>query len=457
MARTSQPRSSQRSRSRSLGLWMNGAFVGTWTLVPHGPDTLQYDLGWTQSEQGRPLSLSLPFTPGNAPHRGDKVRAYFENLLPDSKEIRERIARRYKTGTTQAFDLLAEVGRDCVGALEILPVGASSAGVLPLQAEPLTDAQVAEVLRGATTPSTLGLLANEDDFRISIAGAQEKTALLQVDGRWCLPRGATPTTHIFKLPLGLIGGMKLDMTHSVENEWLCAMVLKAYGLPVAACRPLQIEDMKALVVERFDRVWWTSPEGDQRLIRLPQEDMCQATGVPPDAKYEADGGPGVDSIFKVLEGSMTREQDHRVFFQAQVLFWMLCATDGHAKNFSLFIRPGGRYQLTPMYDVLSAYPVLGEGPSRISPFKAKMAMSVRAKNAHWKMRDILRRHWLAVGARHGVIADNGRPAESVIDELVTRTPEVVVAVRQQLPQDFPLLLADSILGGLQDAADRLAA
>jgi serine/threonine-protein kinase HipA len=436
---------------------MNGAFVGTWSLVPHSPDVLQYDLDWTQSEQGRPLSLSLPFTPGNAPHRGDKVRAYFENLLPDSKDIRERIARRYKTGTTEAFDLLAEVGRDCVGALEILPMGVCSAGVLPLQAQALTEAQVAEVLRGTTTPNTLGLIANEDHFRISIAGAQEKTALLQVDGQWCLPRGATPTTHIFKLPLGLIGGMKLDMTHSVENEWLCAMVLKAFGLPVAACRPMQFEDMKALVVERFDRAWWASPEGDQRLIRLPQEDLCQARGVPPDAKYEADGGPGIDSVFKVLEGSMTREQDRRTFFQAQVLFWMLCATDGHAKNFSLFIRPGGRYQLTPLYDVLSAYPVLGEGPSKISPFKARMAMSVRSKNTHWKMRDILRRHWLNVGARHGVIADDGRPADSVVDDLVARTPEVVAAVRQQLPPDFPLPLSESILGGLQDAADRLAA
>ena len=281
MAESIEHRSSQRSRPRSLGLWMNGAFVGTWSLVPHSPDTLQYDLGWTQSGQGRPLSLSLPFMPGNAAHRGDKVRAYFDNLLPDSKDIRERIARRYKTGSTDAFDLLAEVGRDCVGALEILPLGTLSPGMLSLQAEPLTDAQVAEVLRGATTPSTLGLVSNEDDFRISIAGAQEKTALLQVDGQWCLPRGTTPTTHIFKLPMGLIGGMRLDMTHSVENEWLCAMVLKAFGLPVAACRPVQFEDMKALVVERFDRAWWASPDGEQRLIRLPQEDLCQATGVRP--------------------------------------------------------------------------------------------------------------------------------------------------------------------------------
>lgn len=136
--------------------------------------------------------------------------------------------------------------------------------------------------------------------------------------------------------------MKLDMRDSVENEWLCALILREVGLPVAACRPLQFEDVKALVVERFDRAWWTHPSGDSRLVRLPQEDLCQATGVPPEAKYEADGGPDMDRILDVLDGSMTREQDPRTFFMAQLLFWMLCATDGHAKNFSLFLRPGGR-------------------------------------------------------------------------------------------------------------------
>ncbi len=447
----------RRSHVRSLGLWMNGALVGTWSQSPNAPDTLQYDPSWTTAEQGRPLSLSLPFTPGNAAHRGDKVRAYFENLLPDSDTLRERIARRYKTGSTDAFALLAEIGRDCVGALEILPHEQVSAGPSPLQATPLTETQVAEVLRGTTAPGTLGLVITDDDLRISIAGAQEKTALLRLDGRWCLPRGASPTTHIFKLPLGLIGGMKIDMRDSVENEWLCAMVLQEFGLSVAACEPMQFEDMKALVVERFDRAWWTSPAGDRRIIRLPQEDLCQAAGVPPEAKYEADGGPGMERIFGVLEGSMTREQDRRDFFKAQLVFWMLCAMDGHAKNFSLFIRPGGRYQLTPLYDVLSAYPLLGAGPSKISPFKAKMAMAVRSTNSHWKMREILRRHWLAVGTRHGVTTKDGRQGQFLIDEMVAQTPQVVSAVRAKLPGHFPAQLADSVLDGLQDAADKLGA
>lgn len=446
----------RRSHTRTLGLWMNGARLGTWSLAPNAPDTLQYDLDWAQSEQGRPLSLSLPFTPGNAPHRGEKVRAYFENLLPDSKDIRERLARRFKTGSTDAFELLAEIGRDCVGALEILPEGQASAGIAAVQAEPLGEAQVAQVLRSATTPHAMGWGSEDDDFRISIAGAQEKTALLLRDGQWCLPRGGTPTTHIFKLPLGLIGGMKLDMRHSVENEWLCALILKKFGLPVAACQSMQFEDTKALVVERFDRTWWTHPEGGQRLVRLPQEDMCQAMGIAPEAKYEADGGPGIDGILDLLDGSITREQDRRDFFKVQLLFWMLCATDGHGKNFSLFLRPGGRYQLTPLYDVLSAYPVLGEGPSRMSPHRVKLAMAVRSRNAHWKVRDILRRHWVALGTRHGVVSEDGRQVEFLIDDVVDRTPMVISAVRTVLPDGFPESVAESILTGLQVAAHRLA-
>ena len=445
----------RRSHTRTLGLWMNGAFVGTWSLAPNAPDTLQYDQAWAQSEQGRPLSLSLPFTPGNTPHRGDKVRAYFENLLPDSKDIRERLARRFNTGSTNAFELLAEIGRDCVGALEILPEGATSAGTSPLQAQTLSEAQVAQILRGTTTLNAMGWGGEADDFRISIAGAQEKTALLLQDGDWYLPHGNTPTTHIFKLPLGLIGGMKLDMRDSIENEWLCSLILREFGLPVATCHPLQFEDVKVLVVERFDRAWWPHPSGDSRLIRLPQEDMCQATGVPPEAKYETDGGPGMDRIFDVLDGSMTREQDRRDFFKAQLLFWMLCATDGHAKNFSLFLRPGGRYQLTPLYDVLSAYPVLGEGPSKISPFKAKMAMAVRSKNAHWKMRDILRRHWLALGARHGVLTDQGHEVEHLIDQVVEQTPAVIAAVNARLPHGFDQNVADAIFNGMRGSAERL--
>jgi len=435
---------------------MNGAFVGTWSVRPHIGDVLQYDGGWVVSERGRPLSLSLPFTPGNRPQRGDAVRAYFENLLPDSTNIRERIARRFQAGSTEAFTLLAEVGRDCAGALQVLPHNAPPEGIQEVKGTPLDDAAVAQVLRNTLAPFALGDRDSDDGFRISIAGAQEKTALLWLNDQWCLPHGATPTTHIFKLPLGPVGNLGFDMSESVENEWLCSRILHAYGLPVAATQVLQFEDMKVLAVERFDRMWWDNGKGQRWLLRLPQEDMCQATGTPPHLKYESDGGPGVRTIMKLLATSRNADRDRRTFFQAQVLFWMLRATDGHAKNFSIFLRPGGTYELAPLYDVLSAYPIIGTGKNQLSPFKAKMAMAVRSKNAHWVMRDTVRRHWLAVGAEHGVVASDGREADVVLDEMVAQTPEVVRTVRALLPDRFPIHVADSILNGLQAAANKLA-
>lgn len=444
----------RRSHTRALGLWMNGAFVGTWQMNPLQGDSLIYDQSWIVRDIGRPLSLSLPFTPGNIPHRGERVRSYFENLLPDSQEIRARLARRFNTGTTGAFDLLGQIGRDCVGALQILPQGVEPFVSERIEATALSESDVARRLRQTVAPEAMNLGGDEDDFRLSIAGAQEKTALLWDRGAWWQPLGTTPTTHILKLPMGLVGNRKLDLTESVENEWLCSLILKAYGLPTATSHPLRFEDQKVLCVERFDRRW-LARDGHQ-LVRLPQEDMCQATGTPPHLKYEADGGPGIDRIMGLLEGSRHRDADRLQFFQAQVLFWMLCATDGHAKNFSLTLGQGGAYALTPLYDVLSAYPILGEGPGKVSYHKVRMAMAVRSRNAQWKVKDIQRRHWLALGRRHGVISREGGATETVLDELVARTPGVIQTVLSMLPADFPASLADSVLGGLKCAAQRLA-
>lgn len=434
---------------------MNGAFVGTWSITPHG-ETLQYADEWVRHEAGRPLSRSLPFRPGNPLYSGPQVEAYFENLLPDSKVIRERVARRYKTQSTGAFDLLAEIGRDCVGALQMFPARAVPAGPGPVEATPLNESEVAHLLRAAVTPpGQLGANDDDDDdFRISIAGAQEKTALLFYQGQWQKPRGPTPTSHILKLPLGLVGNMRADMSSSVENEWLCSLILDAYGLPVAKCQPVRFEDTKALAVERFDRLWWG--DASDHLLRLPQEDMCQATGTPPGLKYENDGGPGIDRIMGLLQGSANRTVDRAVFFQAQVVFWMLCATDGHAKNFSIFLRQRDTFALTPLYDVLSAYPIIGTGARKLSPYKAKMAMAIRSTNAHYKMREILRRHWIAVGERYGITTPDGKPVANVLEDLVARTPGVIEAVRAQLPLDFPEHVVDPVFTGLQDAANKLA-
>lgn len=438
----------RRSHTRRLTLWMNGERVGAWSLGPDG-DELRYDDAWLESPQRRPLSLSLPFRPGNLPHRGPAVRAYFENLLPDSTPIRQRIARRFAARTTDAFDLLAEVGRDCAGALYIASDDAPPGDISRLDAEPLDEAGVARLLRAVANVG--GPSAADDDgqdLRISIAGAQEKTALLWHQGRWWRPLRATPTTHIFKLPLGRVGNLQLDMSDSVDNEWLCAQILEAFGLPIAKCHPLVFEDQRVLVVERFDRRW--APDG-KWLLRLPQEDMCQATATPPHLKYEADGGPGIDTIMGLLNGSAQRERDREVFFRAQLLFWMLCAPDGHAKNFSLALHAGGSYSLAPLYDVMSAYPLLGEGPGRLSRHKVKMAMAVRSQNPHWKMRDIQARHWAALAQRYGIGVAEGSGRAAVL-AVASDTAAALGAIAQQLPAKFPTHVYESVVNGISLAA-----
>ena len=134
-------------------------------------------------------------------------------------------------------------------------------------------------------------LGLDEDFRISVAGAQEKTALLWHEGRWLKPRGTTPTTHLLKTQMGTLPN-GLDLSLSVENEYYCLKLMGAFGLPVNAAEIQTFGRTKALVVERFDRRWTR----DKRLLRLPQEDCCQALSVPPTRKYQSDGGPGIADI-----------------------------------------------------------------------------------------------------------------------------------------------------------------
>ena len=137
-------------RLKRLALWMNGERVGTWSIL-QGKDQLAYDPNWLQSPQARPLSLTLPFTPGNQPHQGERVGAWFDNLLPDSPALRERIAARFKARGKGAFDLLAEVGRDSVGAISLLPEGIQPEDVKTIQAQPMTDADIAQLLRNTAS------------------------------------------------------------------------------------------------------------------------------------------------------------------------------------------------------------------------------------------------------------------------------------------------------------------
>lgn len=430
---------------KTLCVWMNGQRVATW----HTRDAshwLTYDDSWTTSDRARSLSLSLPL--GATEIKGEAVRNYFDNLLPDSEQIRQRLRRRYKTASTEVVDLLEAIGRDCVGAVQLLPEGVTPQGWDSIAGQPLSDHDVAQILEGVTSdgssdPQTPGGL-DRRPFRISIAGAQEKTALLQRDGRWFLPMGATPTTHIFKLPLGLIGGSRrVDASDSVQNEWLCSRILNALGLPVANTAMAEFEGHRVLVVERFDRQWDASR---QWIARIPQEDFCQALGLPPDKKYEQDGGPGIERCLSVLRHSRATE-DVGIFLLTQLAFYLLAATDGHAKNFSIFLNAGDSYEMTPLYDVISMWPYHGDGQGRLRYRDAVLAMALRSKNAHYHLNTIQARHWRGLALGNG-----GAPMWEAMRAFVESVEAALDRVQAELPADFPPRTWESVTAGMRQHA-----
>ncbi|MDR5807754.1 type II toxin-antitoxin system HipA family toxin [Caballeronia sp. LZ019] len=438
----------RKSHSRALSVWANGERIATWRLPARGAPELQYDADWLTSPQARPLSLSLPLPLDGAPLRGGEVLNYFDNLLPDSDAIRRRIAQRFSTDSVDAFDLLRAIGRDCVGAVQLLGEDESPFGVRSIEGTPLDDHEI-EMLLDQTAGGGLSGAHDDDDFRISLAGAQEKTALLRHGDRWLKPHGATPTTHILKLPLGLVGNRRADLTTSIENEWLCMAILRAYGLPVANCHIATFGQRRVLVVERFDR---RLHAGGDWIVRLPQEDFCQVAGLPPHKKYEHDGGPGVLQLARVLQQSVDARGDIRTLVTSQILFSLLAAPDGHAKNFSIRLLAGGQYRLTPLYDVMSIWPVEGDGANQWSWHKAKLAMAIPGKSRHYAFRDIQRRHFNAMAARCGFADD----AEPIIESLIERTPGAIEEVAAKLPGDFPSRVAERIFDGLRRSAAALA-
>lgn len=433
------------SHSRALNIWMNGELLGQWTLLGNGTHELIYADSWCRSASVRPLSLSLPIT--GQPLRGPMVENYFDNLLPDSTEIRRRVQTNFRTASTSAFELLSAIGRDCVGAVQLLPIGVEPLGWNLIEAQPLSPQEIEQWLsRVLTTGHPLGG-HDEESFRISLAGAQEKTALTWHHGQWCKPHGTTPTTHIFKLPMGLVGHRQADMSNSVENEWLCAQLAKAMGLPTASCEIGQWGAQKALVVERFDRRMATQ---GAHWLRLPQEDFCQALGLPSHLKYEAEGGPGLGQLAGLLRTSASAQGDLRTLFESQLFFWMLAATDGHAKNYSLSLLANGVHRLTPLYDIMSAWPMVGPKAHQVPADKLKMAMALRGKNAHYHVQTIQPRHFLDTAKREGY-AD----MEGSMRRMAARLPTALEEIAQKLPQNFPESLFHTVANGVLTMSRRL--
>lgn len=425
----------------TLYVYMNGYEVGEYIQRRSGAQEFNYFETWLENENAIPVSLSMPLTEQS--HKGEAVYNYFDNLLPDNMEIRNRIQARFGTKTNQPFDLLSNIGRDCVGAIQLLNQRAK-VDVKRIDFEKMSEEEIASDLRNYKA-SPLGMTENQD-FRISLAGAQEKTALLKLNGKWLKPKGATPTTHILKLPIGRIENAGIDLSESVENEWLCLKILDGFGVSVPHADIESFEDIRTLVVERFDREFSTDKSW---IIRHPTEDMCQANGIAPGLKYEAAGGPGIADVMSLLKASQRPEEDRKAFMKAVFLFWLMAAIDGHAKNFSIFLRRQGRFHLTPIYDVISAYPIVAK--RQLESQKLKMAMAMHGKNNHYVWDEILPRHWFSE-AKHVEFPEF--EMQAIIEDTIARVEQVMDVVASSLQDDFPQHISGPIFDGIKQAARR---
>ncbi|EOZ5204695.1 type II toxin-antitoxin system HipA family toxin [Escherichia coli] len=382
-----------------LVTWMNNQRVGELTKLANGAHTFKYAPEWLASRYARPLSLSLPLQRGNI--TSDAVFNFFDNLLPDSPIVRDRIVKRYHAKSRQPFDLLSEIGRDSVGAVTLIPEDETVTH--PIMAwEKLTEARLEEVLTAYKADIPLGMIREENDFRISVAGAQEKTALLRIGNDWCIPKGITPTTHIIKLPIGEIRqpNATLDLSQSVDNEYYCLLLAKELGLNVPDAEIIKAGNVRALAVERFDRRWNAERTV---LLRLPQEDMCQTFGLPSSVKYESDGGPGIARIMAFLMGSSEALKDRYDFMKFQVFQWLIGAT------------------------------VLGGTGIHISDLKLAMGLNA-SKGKKTAIDKIYPRHFLATAK---VLRFPEVQMHEILSDFARMIPAALDNVKTSLPTDFP--------------------
>jgi len=418
-----------------LRVLLNNQMVGQLLKEPSGAIQFRYDESWLAKNNAIPVSFSLPLR--EDAYKGERVVAVFENLLPDSERLRQRVAEKVGAKGTDAYSLLSEIGRDCVGALQFVPEDAEiiedTSGI---GGKIVSDEEIEGLLNNLVR-APLGL-DREQDFRISVAGAQEKTALLWYKGKWRKPRGTTPTTHILKTQIGTLPN-GVDLSNSVENEYYCLKLMAAFGLPVNVADIKVFGKTKALVIERFDREWTK----DGRLLRIPQEDFCQVLSCPPGRKYQNEGGPGMVEILELLKAGDTPAVDQKTFLKSQILFWLIGATDGHAKNVSIFLGAGGRFHLTPLYDVLTAQPSLDN--RQIERKQMKLAMSV-GDSRHYKIEEIRGRHFIQTTERAGL---PGSLATGALEEVAAAAEGAIQKVENELPAGFPVGIHNSVKKALK--------
>lgn len=346
--------------SEQLAVFLDGQRVGTLDQTPQGNITFAYVPEYWGTRGHTPLSLSLPLVVPN--HKNRPTRAFLQGLLPDSAARLEELGREFGVSPRNPFALLAHMGSDAAGAVQILPEGADSSDAATRQGAVTTleESEFAAVVADVIANRETWGRRDNANVRWSLPGAQPKIALFRTDqGEWAIPSDSTPTTHIVK------PAVPPYSDHHI-NEFMSMAAARWLGLEVADDFVVTTSrGDQAFVSVRYDR----RNTGD-RWERLHQEDLCQALAVPPEKKYQSDGGPGIAAIAQLF-GSLAHREDGRLnarkFFDAVVFNVAALGTDAHAKNYSLLLS-ADRARLAPLYDLGShaPYPIRGSGLPRLA-------------------------------------------------------------------------------------------
>lgn len=418
---------------KNLAVLLNGASVGMLQADARGKLAFAYTPEWRANPLATPLSLSLPLAAEK--HDSDTITAVLWGLLPDNEHTLDRWARKFQVSARNPLALLTHVGEDCAGAAQFVRPERLDA-ILSGAEDDITwldEIQIAERLKQLRQDSGAGR-APTDSGQFSLAGAKSKTALLYWDQRWGVPQGGIPTTHILKPPTD-------DFDGYVENEYFCLQLARELGLPTPQAWVRHFGDEICFVIERYDRL-----EANGRLIRVHQEDFCQALGVMPQRKYQNDGGPSPAAMAAVLrEYSNTPREDLETFLLALAFNWFIGGTDAHAKNYSLLLGEAGSTRLAPLYDLSSVLPY----PRQVNIRKATMAMRI---GSHYRWWDIRPQDWLSLAAELELEREQ---VISVLADTARILPDMAAGLAARVAaQDINHPVISRIVDGIADAGRR---
>lgn len=413
--------------ARILDVWFDGNKAGQLVQDDSGRLQFAYNADYLGAKQPWPLSVSMPV--GAAEFEDRVARPFFAGLLPEDL-IRRKVAKLLGVSEKNSFSMLEVIGGECAGALSLYPEGTPPHKENPDDIQMLDEKHLDEIFEHLKRRP---LFAGEDGVRLSLAGAQDKLAVRLIGNKLALMRGGAPTTHILKT---LISD-RPDVTDSVHNELFCLMLAARCGLSVPHVQMRRTPNQPYLLVERYDRSWQGSD-----VVRLHQEDFCQALSISPENKYEREGGPGISTCLDEIQKHSIEPLPDRLAFLNIVIFnYLIGNSDAHGKNFSLLYEEG-KPRLAPAYDLLSTavYPELA----------TKMAMKIGGK---YEPNEVYLRHWYRLVPDTAVAR---KAIEKSLADMATTTLEQATKLHSELnKENITSLVLDSILALIKKRCARL--